>query len=728
MDRFAVLVSCLACSLGWSASNVTVTPSSIAADVQTFIQVTASVDQGDQVALFVMADFNGNGLVDGADGPVQAFVVADRGPDPLDHAGRVVDRDGSRNGAITVRIPFHGVPHMVGKFVVVVRDSNSDARATFEVRRPAAWSQRVTGNIKRGGQNQPAVVVGLLDFGDGEVMYRTLTDAAGHFDLPLAQAGRFVVGAFYPGLVTDFANGGIVPTELSAGQTLTLTQPLMLADPQTIVSGRLVREPAPPGSESVPYAFLMAESNDDDDANGFVGPAWTDAEGRFTLPVLAGNIGIRMQNQNERGLLLQRTILSVPQGGLRDVQTIVRAIDAVIEGQVRTEVTFTGLPGGIEIEADDLFGHNFMVDELYTQPTGQYAVGVVAGTWFVMPLVGSLAQQGIVLRAPRSRQITIASGEIQTGVDFSLAQAEAFVNVTARSGSPSGPPVEGVWVYIREQGTSEWLAARPTDTQGLVRFPLLAGDYAFGVENESTVRLGFVLPPEQSFTLQQGEEESRTLVLLTATVRLTVEVLDASGQPIAQAGVSVSHITDPPWTHAGGGFTDDQGRVIVPLLAGEYEVFIWNYPGDSNTVLLPSVRTTLVDGLDRTIRLYVYPRQTQLALRVWDNGHAPVGANVTVLDPANAFVIHRVWVAGGDTMTMVDVPAIPLHVLVAQKDTPAGYHAPAPQTVTPVQGQPLDVSIVLDREDPELVGDLNNDRTVDQHDLLLLMRNWHKQE
>jgi len=713
----------LAAPRGHCASNVVVTPSTISADYQGEVTVTANVGTGDDVLISVIVDFNGNGNVDGSDGPFEVYSVKDRPVGALDHIGRVVDRDGAQNGHVQVVIPMYDSPHFVGDFVVVVEDGTNADRASFTVNAPASWTQTVTGSVVKGLAAQPAVVLGFLFLGDTEVEVGTVTDQNGNFTLALPSDGYWAVGAFYPGLLTDLESGSAWFTDVGAGSNVTLPFSLMLFDGTYTISGRVdVDTGGDPGAVLPPFSVFMETAENAD--GQIIAIADTDAAGNFSLPAVPGSFELSVENQNALGIVVAATETAVTDRNVTGVNLPGSLIEGVITGTVVNQDPGQNLEVGLEISAGNSSNDWVEVDGVYTNGNGDYAVGVTAGDWGVSLDESYLAISDYIVLPPAHQAVTVAQGQTVSNVDFTIAAANTFLTVQTREGSPAGPPVPDVGFGVFTVPGGDMIASGITDASGNARMGIFPGDYRVEVASFTIQDRGYAQPAGQEVTVPEGGEATVTMVLEPASATATIRVWDTSGSPVAGAEVSIHRVEGEYYIWAGNGTTDGSGQVAIPVNPGDYIAYIANYLGSPDGFVWNMASFSVLSGENVPVDLYLFPEQATLNVHTQDTLANPVQVEVVVTDEGRSLEMFRTWTDGTGDLS-VQVPAIPLEVSVNPGSVPAYLDPPAPQSVTPAVAGTEDVTFVLENSTTEpLTADINGDRVVDQLDLLILMQQW----
>ncbi len=709
----------------WAASAVQVSPSTIAADARSVVTVTANVATGQDVTVSFVADFAGNGSLDEIDAVIHAYVLEDAPLPSVHHSGMVLDRDGAQNGRIQVTVPFYGAPHIVGQYLVVVDDGQGQSTTPFTIATPAGWEQTIAGNVVLEGVGQPALIEVLYEQGDFELKYGAFTDDTGTFEIAFPIEGELAVAAIATGFITDFDGGSVAEVNVQNGQTVTLTESLQLFTAPYSLGGQVQ---ITDGQETtgVPALFLLAESESDE--GEFLSLAWTDANGNFTLPTRNGDVEIFFENLNARGLVVPTDERTVDDSDVTGVIVNAEAIQGVIAGSVNNEEAGSEMHLGLEIIVDD-YNRNLEIKDVYTDSDGDYTVGVIEGNWSVSPASDVLGLYEFTTHAPSSRQVSVTEGETVGDIDFTITLASAFVTVQVRLGSESGNPAEEVGVMIFTADTHQFLLYQETDDNGNARIPLEPGTYVVEVEQDFLQEQGYVMPPTTTFTLTEGETETVTLALQEASAGVTLTLRDPAGDPLSGINLFVNLVEGETRTSSGGGNTDEQGRVTVPLSAGNYEAGV-RFVSESvapNGFTSPSQPFTLSDSGQGSVDMVLYIYEAVLQISALDGTGQPVNTYLSVVDQTRDEAIAGVWTDTSGNAT-VPVPAIPLNVSIDANTIPPHLTAPTAQSVTPQVDETLNLTFTFETSvTPQpLSADLNGDRVVNEEDLLILMSQWHQ--
>jgi hypothetical protein len=702
-----------------SADSVVVTPPSIAADYVGSVTVSANVGIGDEVILSLILDFNGNGSIDGTDGPLSVFVFED-GPQTLPHPDRVLDWGQTEDGHIDAVIPMFAPPHIAGDFILQVKDSGSAATATWSVTPPVSWNQSVTGSVAKGGANQPAVVMGLVFLEDSEIEIGTATDQNGDFQLYLPSPGDYGVAAFFPGLLSDLESGSGYFVTLFAGQTVALPFDLQLFDGDYTVSGQVVYADSP--ETGVPFLRLFMDSDSDNGAD-FMSLVITDPNGNFALPAKAATVEIWPDMQNQRGLVVAATEATIIDQNVTGLEIPAWQIEGVISGTVINQDPAQPLHIGLEIFADTPQNEWIEIGDVSTNLNGDYWIGVVPGSWSVNPEQDILALFDYLVLPPTRRNVTVSQGQIVENVDFIIAAADTFLNVQVRDGTASGPPVEEVGIVVSDSVSWEFVAYQETDQSGDARIGLEPGIYWVDVSNDTIRDRGYAQPDQQEVTLAQGAEETITFALQVGNATATVRVWDTLDNPVPNVHVSVNRVEGLDYFWAGGGETDAQGQISVPIMAGDYAASIDSYMGSPDGFVRGMVPFTANVGENRVIDLYLFPEEATLNLHARDKWGFGMPVEFVILDDTRHIEITRAGTGFSGDVT-VDVPAMALQVLVDPDSIPLGFQEPDPQAVIPGPGEIHNLTFILEPLEYRLSGDLNDDHIVDHLDLYIFMSQW----
>jgi hypothetical protein len=317
------------------------------------------------------------------------------------------------------------------------------------------------------------------------------------------------------------------------GQTHALPFDLQLFDGDYTVSGRVQYADSP--STGIPYLQLFLET----DAGGeFMSLTMTDQDGNFTLPAKAGTFEIWPELQNQRGLVIEATQATIIDRNLTGLALRAWPHQGLISGTVTNLDPGEPLHQGLEIYADTPMNEWIEVTDVYTDPDGNYWIGVTPGSWWLGPDGDYLAIFDYTVLPPQWRNVDVSSMQYVQDVDFTIGVTDTFLNVHTRDGTPTGPAVGDVGIVVQVSPSGDFAAYRETDEFGDVRLPLLPGAYQVNVDNDTIRDRGYAQPEEQEITLADGAEENLTFALQVATATATVRVWDRLDNPVPNVNVA----------------------------------------------------------------------------------------------------------------------------------------------------------------------------------------------
>jgi hypothetical protein len=312
------------------------------------------------------------------------------------------DDDGATNGRVQVNLPFLGGlggvgDGAIGSFVFLVTDPSggfSPLTQTLTVAQKFL-PQGVTGQVTAGGQPVPGALVTLIpQSGPGGVT--APVDSNGGFTL-YAPAGGYNLYALKGGLV-----GGSAGTALTIATNQMATNNPVLAASSLTISGGVVDAANGAGLAGIP---VLAQST-----NGSVSAAFTDLNGLYALPAAAGQWSLKpdggdLSRAGYLALEAGRTItvtnssvtnvtLSLPKAGALIYGTIAGTNHTPIVG-----ATFYALASA----------GSFGAGGASMAPNGNFALGVLAGTWSVGADSGPLSALGFSPVA--ATNVTVTTGQ-----------------------------------------------------------------------------------------------------------------------------------------------------------------------------------------------------------------------------------------------------------------------------------------------------------------------------
>jgi len=544
----------MACPV-FSASNVAVSPKEFNVETGAWLTVTADVTQGADVDIFVVIDFNGNGVKDPEDFIFLQCKLKEGVPTPFPNSSIPGDEDGL-NSHISTRLDFWDIPQTAGNFMVIASDAAGLASDTFKITQTET-GQYISGTLRLESGNPSPGVVDVE--GTEERSWDVLTDAGGVYKIYLPE-GKYDVFGYIPGMLGDYTKESTKKDiVLGAGESKTGVD-LTLYNGTCTIKGRVVNSST---GEGVPN--FMVDGWIEDGSDNYESSAFTDTNGNFQLLAVPGPWGIGLSdNLHFTGLVgPTEKMVSVGESGLEDVLFSLLPATTYITGTLtryKDGMPATGYEVDVENEDEDIYF------EVYTRgPDGSYIVPVLSGTWWVSVERDQLIHVRL-FAIPSSQLVTPAVGTPATGINFTLREPTAFVNVSVKEAGTSNP-IGGVEVWV-EDADQDDLYSMDTDTNGNANLWFLAGTYHIGVDSDDLFRLGYFPVSHQDITLDDGETKTLQFSVTKAPGVIRGHITH-NNNPITYINVI---LWNESYSYVRQAESDDNGDYSIPVLEGTYYV------------------------------------------------------------------------------------------------------------------------------------------------------------
>jgi hypothetical protein len=544
----------------FSASNVTVSPKEFNVDTGTWLTVTADVTQGADVDIFVAVDFNSNGVKDPEDFIYLQCKLKEGVPTPFLNSSIPGDEDGL-NSHISTHLDFWDVPQTAGNFMVIVNDAAGAASDTYKITQTET-AQYITGTLRLDSGTPSPGVPGVVEAEDAEERYwDVLTDAGGVYKLCLPE-GKYDVFGYIPGMLLDCTKESVKRNiVLNAGQSISGVD-LTLYNGTCTIKGRVVNSST---GEGVPNLMVDGSIEDGSEPSNYESLAFTDTSGNFQLPAVPGPWGVGLgDNLYFTGLVgPNEKMVSVGENGLEDVIFSLSPATTYITGTLtryKDETPVTGYDVEVENEDEGIFL------DVYTRgPDGSYFMPILPGTWWVAVESDQLARDRW-FAIPPFQLATPAVDSPTTGVNFTLREPTAFVNLSVKEAGTS-TPIGGVGVRVRDENW-DILYGLKTDANGNATLRLLAGTYHISLNSDDLYLLGYFPVDYQDITLADGE----TKPLLFSVPKYQAFInghIAHNSIPIIDIDVS---LWSDSYSYVRDTTSDNNGDYKFAVLAGTYYV------------------------------------------------------------------------------------------------------------------------------------------------------------
>ncbi len=573
-NSFALsVISGLLLATNLSAASLTVSPPVIMNDYAGQVSLAISgLTPGKTVLVERSIDANGNGVADAGEALTFSFKVRD-GQLPLIGGVRNPnvpgDDDGATNGSIRVDLPFPNVDgvfsSVAAKFIFRISDPQNTfgpVTATFEVQQPAR-PQGVSGKITAaaGGAPLPGAFV-LLGSSNGSPIAAILTDANGNYSFNAAP-GSYTVFVINKGYVSNEAAGAVT---VIANQFA--TRNLALASAGFTISGKISDDASGAGIGGV---FVSAESQ----TSGLLAGGLSDASGNYSFPVTAGQWKVEpaaSQLAQVGYVGAQRGIINTAGSGAVTVNFPVPKATALIYGTLKDSANHPVT--GIEVETSGRSDLN-TAEGFSFSPNGNYATGVLSGTWSVGPEGDSLIARGYAGGAGTS--VTLSDGQAKQA-DFVLQAVTAHLRGQIRD--DLGTPIANISIVVSPlpQDPDGIGSVYPTtDNNGNFDVGVRGGAWNIGLECNEAQSRGYVDVGNLDFNVTDGVDQNGiVLTFPQSTFVITGTVKDTFNNPIA--GVELDANSTGPGTFYNPGCvaTDANGNYQIKVINGSWQVSVRN--------------------------------------------------------------------------------------------------------------------------------------------------------
>ncbi|MBN1901609.1 carboxypeptidase regulatory-like domain-containing protein [Candidatus Sumerlaeota bacterium] len=548
---FLCLVFSLVIVSAFPASNVVVSPDSMTSDAGAWLTITADVASGSDIEIFLVADYNGDGIKNGPDFILKYYKLKD-GVGPLfTGSPKPADEDGA-NGHLQTKIGLWGSPIIAGNYIIIVKDSGAEASDTFTINQPST-GQSVSGTlVNESDAPIPGVIIGQ-DVNENEWIALTNTDGTYTINLPVGMCG---VGGIVFGLITDFEAESAQMVSLDPLDNLTDVT-LKVYNGDYTVSGKVMH----PLGGGIPYLMAWAETNSE--SQDMSSNVIVDADGNFQIPVKGGSweIGLDEADLNERGLIGKSEEEIVVSDNVINFNFTMQEADTWITG------TVTKKSDGAPVTGCNVYAHNnndWYVACSTRGPDGSYALLVQSGNWIIDLDDDFIFRTGYLL--PQGKQVSPTAENPVTNVNFELETPTSFIEAEVKE-TGSNIPVAGIEVWVNDENWN-WLGGKETDEEGKALFGVMPGSYHVGLSSEDLMERNYIIPPNQDVTVATSETAKVVFSLVTATGSIEGTVTH-NDLPVSGIGISLFN-SDYMWM--GIGETSETGYYKVPVNPGTYYV------------------------------------------------------------------------------------------------------------------------------------------------------------
>jgi hypothetical protein len=570
---FAGLASLLV--LRAAAATFNVTPNVVSNDYSGQITIQMSgLSPGESVQVVQFLDFNGDGVVDGADVAIRGDLVTDGQVALLGGVRNInvlSDDDGATNGAISGSIHFPMAAELAGAVSCVFLFSSPSnhflaTSVPFTVV-SAPYAQMVQGVVKSGGTNVPYVVVGLVQLSTTAgpptpSIIETAADGAGHYTLK-GPPGAYSVVASRPGYVMDYVTAPFVTLAANA----TMTTDLNLIAGTTTLSGSLADNDNP-SLPALPYAPMLVYST----AKHQFTIATTDSNANFNVAVTPGvwKAGVAWQTAVTKGYLVPEPgSFTLPSfdtttGPVAGATVPYRRATALIYGTI--EDNHGNVIPGITLSANADGG---AFDATATSGAdGRYALAIDAGAGYlnVQDLTSPPADKYLW----SGTYLSISDGQ---ALNLNVTGIVATAYFRGQILDDSGAPVGQFLIFANHNGGGTSLTT--TDTNGFFNLPVFGGTWQLYPDSGLARQRGLIFPP-YSFQITDGIDLTNNIIARKVTGRISGDVHDQTNGAISGLYVTLSTRVDST-SYSLNTYTDLSGNYSFGVFNGTWSVSLSPY-------------------------------------------------------------------------------------------------------------------------------------------------------
>jgi hypothetical protein len=577
-----------------AAVGLALIPSSISNTYsgQITLQITG-LTNGETVLIEQYLDANTNSLVDAGESLAESFKVTDGQVTSFGGVRDVHvpgDEDGAADGQIQTKIFFSTFAEFArGAGTHLFRLSSPGSRFTpvtqsLDVTQ-AAFGQRITGQITSGGSPVTNATVALLVQAGQDVQFvvGAAADASGNFSITAAP-GTYLVLPAKTGLVSDL---GIAPVvTLSSSQVI--TQNLSLTQPTRTASGRITDAASGNG---IPGIQLFIEST----TANTVAFAFSDANGDFTVSVLPDQwkINISDFSLTQIGYLRPQNKVRIDTtGNVTGVSVPLARETALIYGSLKNSAN-NALSNVTFFAADS---YNQYEGSGVTDSSGNYSLGVIAGSWNVEPDSQNPALAGYLVQGTN---VTVTNGQAMR-VDFVARQATAHLigHVTVTIGGP----ISDIGIIADDfMGGS---TQSQTGSDGSFDMPVSGGTWHLQLESQTATQRGLV-GPDLQFAVTDGVNVTGiNYVVRNVTAHITGSVKDSGANAVP--GVNIYAFVSVNGTNYNANSqTDTSGNYDLSVFNGGWQVGVDCFSLSQLGYSCTAEQSAVVNGANQTVNFTV---------------------------------------------------------------------------------------------------------------------------
>ena len=554
-------------------AGLSISPNVVTNDFFGQVNLTISGISGQTVLVEKFFDLNANGVVDAGDLLMQSFRVTDGliptlgGVTNLNVPG---DADGLVNGQIQVQLNYPDLDSIYTRIEGVWLFRVSSPSSAFS---PVTQSFRVwqkvlplfiSGSVSDGGTGLTNALVVAFDSNFRPVGgSRVKTNGRYSIYVP---AGDYTVWPFLNGYLSDQSGGSgtVGPVQPVNNANIVMTAGT------TLLSGKI--------KDGVTGAGLAGVGIISRQSNLVFTTTFTDANGNYSLAVTPGlwEVAYRADQMPQLGYVAAAVMPSTNlSGNVSGFDIPVTQATTLLYGSLTDDQVPARNLTNVTVSAQDV-GGLYAASGMAYRTNGSYAIGVVAGNWWIAPDTDALLSFGYL-----GAGTNWVVGKHQPARINLLARKIAAHLIGALSDGTGFPPA-----YATVQATDptgQWAASAMTDASGQFNLGVFAGTWNLSLDY-ATASDWYANGASAAYSLTNGQTLSGvTYRMRYASADVYGAVLDENG--IGVAGVAV-HGTG---TNSGIGYsftapTDSTGSFYASAMSGPWTMNVNCFGGESLTL------------------------------------------------------------------------------------------------------------------------------------------------
>ncbi len=640
---------------------------------------------GESVVVERFIDFNGNGVVDAEDVPLQSFSLAD---DVAPSIGGVRNPNlpGDEDGGIprqirsVMNMRLSELDFMSGTFLMRL---SSPTHAFLPVAQPLTVFSRpagqlIVGNVMTsGGVLSSNAWIIAQDPNTGELIAGAPAGSTGGFLLK-APAGVWRLLALKAGYVAQ------TPPMVALQAVSVVTTNLVLTPGSVKVSGVLHEKGTNTG---LPAVSMMLRSD-----TGAQTVAYTDADGHFECSVTPGQWTI---TPNLKSLTVLGYVGSSEAwkfdgttGDVTNLDYALPRVTALLYGRVKN--TINRNIADLELVADTT--NSLAAAVAYTDPYGTFFLGLAEGAWYIAPYEVDMSERGLF---GAGQTVTLASGEAQV-LNLTFTQGGSHIRGQVMDGN--GDPVSGLKVEGWNFGDAT--AHAYTDIEGAFDLHVKAGQWFVSVA-DTGASLDELAADGALVQVADGDDFGGILLTAVPVIgHLTGRFVDSLG----------GAITNMPFVATNGlgmfllQIPGADGEFDFAVSSGHWTVQLETSGALAGGLLSPQLiwAITNADGVSNVVCV-AQKTTTTLSITVVADGQTPVAALPVFADAdVSGTNYHQEILTGADGSATVSVFDGVWDVTLLATALEQLNYKPAPAQEVTINGGPGTVSFALKTQGPTI--------------------------